>query len=257
MDSVLLDVEERVAIISLHRPLALNALTTEMCKQLINVFSELERQTDIRVAILTGTGRAFCAGADIIEMLNQSASEAYQFLYLIKETFLAVENASIPVIAAVNGVALGGGFELALACDLRVAAEHSRFGLPEVTLGIMPTGGATQRLPRLVGMTRAKEFILTGEQVNAKEALQIGLINRLVPNGELIFETKKLARNISENSPSALKMAKASLKNAWESNLNVGLKAEIGYGVMLWNTKDKKEGMTAFIEKRKPKFNGE
>ena len=257
MGSVLLEIEEQVAIVSLHRPLALNALTTELCKHLLEVFSELEKQRDVRAVILTGTGRAFCAGADIIEMHNLSTVEAFKFLSLIKDTFLAVENASCPVIAAVNGVAFGGGCELVLACDLRMAAENSQFGLPEVTLGIMPTGGATQRLPRLIGMPRAKELILTGKRVKAKDALQIGLINMVVPNDELMSKAKELAWSISDNSPLAVKMAKASLKSAWESNIHMGLKAEINCGVMLWNTKDQKEGMTAFMEKRKPRFVGD
>lgn len=256
MSDVIVNFEGRIAIITLNRPIVLNALTSNLCRELIDVFISLDTNPEIRTVILTGAGRAFCSGADIEEMSTKSSIQAYQFLKLIRNTFLEIENYSFPVIAAVNGVALGGGCELALACDLRLAATNAKFAFPEMDLGIMPTGGGTQRLPRLIGMTRAKEMIFTGCDISAKQAFEIGLVNRVLENNQLLSEAIRIARIISEKSPMTLKLAKASLRTVWDAGLNVGLNFEIGHGSLLWSTDDQKEGMAAFVEKRKPEFKG-
>ena len=250
------DSDKQIAIVYLNRPLALNALTSDLCIELNSTFRQLDKNPDVRAVVLTGNGRAFCAGADIKEMRSQESLTAHNFLSLVRDTFLAVENIGIPVIAAINGVAYGGGFELTLACDLRIAVEEAKFSLPEIELGIMPTGGATQRLPRIVGMTKAKELIYTSKKITALEAKEIGLLNSIVTADQLLTASKKMACEIATKAPFALRMAKASLANAWEANLLMGLNTEITYGAMLWDTKDKEEGMKAFIKKRNPGFKG-
>lgn len=251
------DNDNRIAIVYLNRPLSLNALTSDLCSELCITFRDLDKNSDVRAVVLTGNGRAFCAGADIKEMRSQESLTAHAFLSLVRDTFLAIENIGIPVIAAINGVAYGGGFELALACDLRIAVEEAKFSLPEIELGIMPTGGATQRLPRIVGMTKAKELIFTSKKIGAQEAMEIGMLNTVVTSDQLMAVSKKMAYEVASKAPFALRMAKASLANAWESSFLMGLNTEITYGSMLWDTKDKEEGMKAFIKRRNPGFRGD
>jgi enoyl-CoA hydratase len=256
-DVVLTAREGGLATVTVNRPEALNALNQEVLERLASTFAELAADEQCRVIILTGAGdRAFIAGADIAAMATLSAEEARTFMELGQAVCNRIESAPQVVIAAVNGYALGGGCEVALACDLRVAAEQARLGLPEVTLGIIPAWGGTQRLPRLVGRGRAKQLILTGRPITAAEAWQIGLVNQVVPADQLLPSARALATTILENGPLAVRAAKEVLELTKDADLPVGLKAEVEAEVRLFATADRIEGMTAFLQRRKPVYQG-
>lgn len=254
-----IDLERRgaVAIVTLARPEAMNALSPEMLDELEERLDAVERSAETQVVVLTGAGeRAFSAGADIGHMQTASALEARSYARRGHELTGRVEEFAKPVIAAVNGYALGGGCELALACDIRVAAENARFGQPEVNLGIVPGWGGTQRLARLTSLGFAKEVILTGRPVHADEALRVGLVNHVVPAGELIDRAVALAEQIAEKPPWTIASAKALCNLALEGDLKGHLAREIDAFALAFTTPEQREGMTAFFEKRKPDFSG-
>ncbi|MFQ5919020.1 MAG: enoyl-CoA hydratase/isomerase family protein [Thermoplasmata archaeon] len=249
--------DEGIATVILDRPEALNALNTEMLEELRDVLREVARRDDVRVVILIGAGeRAFAAGADIREMADQRPWETRRYAALGHEVARLLERMGKPVIAALNGYALGGGSELALACDIRIASEDAQIGQPEVKLGIPPGFGGSQRLTRLVGRGRASELIFLGEPVTAKAAEQMGLVNRVVPADRLLEEAKAWARQMLDRGPLALRLAKAAIHQTQETGLSAGLEYEVELFSLAFATEDQDEGMKAFLAKRKPEFEG-
>ncbi|RDU24024.1 enoyl-CoA hydratase-related protein [Anaerosacchariphilus polymeriproducens] len=254
MNNVTLSIENEVAVVTIDRPKSLNALNSETLAELGEVFSDIEKRKDVKVLILTGSGeKAFVAGADISEMVNASPAEGRTMALLAAESFAKLENMPQVTIAAVNGFALGGGCEISMACDIRVASENAKFGQPECGLGILPGFGGTQRLPRLVGKGRAKELIFTCDMIDAQEAYRIGLANKVVPQAELLDYCKKMAAKIISNGSYAVSLAKAAINTGLDTDLASGLKFEADAFGLSFSTYDKKEGMTAFLEKRKEK----
>ncbi len=242
---------------TLDRPDALNALNTEMLQELRDVLQEVARRESVQVVILTGAGdRAFAAGADIREMTDQRPLEIRRYAALGHEVARLLERMGKPVIAALNGFALGGGSELALACDIRIASEDAQIGQPEVKLGIPPGFGGSQRLTRLVGRGRASEIIFLGEPVAVGEAAKMGLVNRVVPADRLLEEAKAWARRMQERGPLALRLAKAAIHQTQESGLSAGLDYERELFSLAFATDDQDEGLEAFLAKRKPEFGG-
>ncbi len=254
MNNLLLEIENGVALLTINRPKSLNALNSETLSELNTCLSELEANADVKVVILTGSGeKAFVAGADISEMVNATPAEGRTMGLLAKEAFGRLENMPQVTIAAVNGYALGGGCEISMACDIRVASENAKFGQPECGLGILPGFGGTQRLARLVGKGRAKELIFTCDQISAEDAYRMGLANHVVPQAELIDYCKAMAGRIMKNGPFAVALAKQAINTGMDTDLDSGLKLEANLFGLSFSTEDKKEGMTAFLEKRKEK----
>jgi enoyl-CoA hydratase len=246
-----------VAIVTMSRPEALNAFNTAQLEMLLSVAVDLSNDTDIRAVILTGEGsRAFAAGADISEMSTKSPSEAMKFGELGHAIGKAIGHAPQPWIAAINGFALGGGCEMALACDIRIASENAQLGQPEVTLGIPAGWGGTQRLPRLVGPGVAAELLFTGRRLKADEALRIGLVNAVYPADGLMPAAKEMAQTIANNSPSAVRATKEAMRRAFDLPLIDGLAVEAQLFALSFDSADQREGMTAFAEKRRPEFTG-
>ncbi|MBP2026055.1 enoyl-CoA hydratase-related protein [Peptoniphilus stercorisuis] len=255
MKNLLMEVENEVAVVTINRPKSLNALNSETLAELNETFKEIEKRKDIRVVILTGSGaKSFVAGADISEMVNASAAEGRQMGMLAFEAFKRLEDMPQVTIAAVNGFALGGGCEISMACDIRVAADNAKFGQPEVGLGILPGFGGTQRLPRLVGKGRAKELIFTTDMIDAEEAYRIGLANKVVPNAELMDFCKKMAAKIMSKGSYGITLAKQAINVGLDTDLASGLQLEANLFGLSFATNDKKEGMTAFLEKREAKL---
>ena len=253
--SVRLEEDHAVAVVTLDRERALNAFDTDQLGSLVDTFATLRRRHDIRAVVLTGAGsRAFAAGADVKAMATMSRDEGMAFGRLGQQVALAIENLPQPVIAAVNGYALGGGCEIALACDIRIASENAVFAQPEVTLGIPPGWGGSQRLPRLIGPGRAAEMILTGRRVGADEALTWGLVNAVYPSDQLLPEASKLARLIASNSPIAVRGAKTLMRQAFVGDPARGLEREAEAFANSFETADQREGMAAFLEKRPARF---
>jgi enoyl-CoA hydratase len=248
---------EKVAKIVINRPDKLNAINSEVIKELDLAINEIEyRKKEIWAVIVTGSGdKAFIAGADIAEMVKLSPPEARYFLYSAQQMLNRLENLPMPVIAAINGTALGGGFELALSCDIRIASDKALIGLPEVSLGIIPSAGGTQRLTRLIG-DNSKYIIMTGKKFSASEALSIGIVNEVVPHEKFDEVVVSLIKKIISLAPIALSAAKKSIRAALDENLRAGLELELDKAVECFQTKDLREGMTAFLEKRKPEFRG-
>lgn len=257
--SVKLDRHGHVAVITLNRPADLNALNYEMLVCLGKIVAEIrEDRHQIRAVIVTGAGRAFCAGADLKERRTLNEQQVRRNVRAIRDVFTAVEELPQPTIAAVNGYAFGGGFELMLACDLRLAVRDSRMGLTEVSLGIIPGAGGTQRLPRLIGPARAKELILTARKMNAQDALQYGLLNGITDDAEqLRTMTLDLANEIASNAPLAVYQAKYAINRGSHVGLYSGLEVEAQAYEMIIPTKDRAEALEAFADKRKPVFRGE
>lgn len=255
--NLLLDIADGIGTVSINRPKALNALNIETLLELQKAFQEFEDNPEVQVVILTGTGdRAFVAGADISEMKDMQPLQAIRFSKLGHATLDQIEGLNKVVIAAVNGFALGGGTEIALACDFIYAADQAKFGLPEVTLGVFPGFGGTQRLPRLVGKGRAKELIFTGAMISAEEAKEIGIVNRIFPTDSLMEETTNVAKKVASNGPIAVHLAKASVDKGYDVGLKEGCHMEtVAFGAC-FTTMDQKEGMTSFMEKRKAQFRG-
>jgi enoyl-CoA hydratase/3-hydroxyacyl-CoA dehydrogenase len=254
--TVRLSKEDRIAIITMDRPEALNALNSKVLSDLKNIICEIEKDEEVTAVIITGEGKAFVAGADIKEMMKKNPMEARELTYLGQNVFKDLENLSKPVIAAVNGVALGGGCELALACDIIIASKKARLGFPEVGLGIHPGFGGTQRLPRLIGKSKAKQLIFTADILNAQQAERMGLVNRVVPPEMLMEKAMDIAYKISKQAPIAVRQAKSAINKGSEMDLNTGLDYEVESVSMTFSTKDRNEGMKAFTERRKPKFEG-
>lgn len=255
-ENILLERRGRVALVTINRPEKLNALNIKTREELADVLAELRVDDDIRVVVLTGAGeKAFVAGADINEFAGRTAVQQ-RAVMKAKSIFTAAEEFPKPLIAMINGFCLGGGCELALSCDLRVASEKARFGQPEINLGIIPGGGGTQRLTRLIGEGKAMEMILTGNMIDAQEAHRLGLVNQVAPVAELEAKTMELANKIAEKSPVALAMAKTAVKNAARTTLREGLDAEIDLFALCFSSEDKEEGVRAFLEKRAPDFKG-
>lgn len=248
--------ENDFAIITMNRPEALNALNSKVLSDLQDVIEQINDDPSVKSVILTGAGNAFVAGADIKEMVSKTPEEAREYTQFGHDVFNKLEQLPKPVIAAVNGYALGGGCELALACDLIVASNKAKLGLPEVGLGIHPGFGGTQRLPRLVGKAKAKELIFTTEIISAEEAERIGLVNKVVPPEQLLSTAKKMAYKIASQGPVAIKLAKSVINRGSEVDLQTGLGMELDSVTEAFTTEDKTEGMNAFIEKRKPDFKG-
>jgi enoyl-CoA hydratase len=254
--SIELSVADRVATITINRPDKLNALNAATIGELGDAIDEARQRDDIGGVILTGAGRAFVAGADISELASQTPMQARQRALRGQQIFRRFETSPKPVIAAVNGFALGGGCELAMACHLRVASETARFGQPEVKLGIGPGYGGTVRLPRLVGRGRALELLLTGAMIDAQEAWRIGLVNRVVPADRLIAESTGLLRTILENGPLALRACLELVDAGLDVGIDEALGLEASWFGLLSATADMREGTRAFLEKRKPVFTG-
>jgi enoyl-CoA hydratase len=253
-------VDGAVGIVTLDRPERMNTLGGTMKADLAQVFLELARNDDaVNAIVMTGAGdRAFCAGADIKERATEVV-KASRYVFTQRAThdlFRDIEEFEKPVIAAINGVALGGGLELALCCDIRIAADHARLGLPEVKLGAIPGAGGTQRLPRAIGEARAKELIFTAEMIGAQEALRIGLVNRVVPQAALLDSALAMARQIAGLPPLAVRLAKRTVNRGMQTDLDSGLEYERYAAGILLETEDRIEGMRAFTEKRAPVFTG-
>ncbi len=246
-----------VATIMFNRPEAMNALNSTLIGELDLAINEIEfKKKKIRAVVITGAGKAFIAGADIAEMVKLSAIQARHFLFSAQQTLNRLENLSMPTIAMINGFALGGGLETALACDIRVASKKALLGLPEVSLGIIPAAGGTQRLTRLIGVGKAKLMILTGKNIKADKAFEYGIVTSVVEPEELEDEVKGILKDIVSKAPIAVSLAKKSIENALNENLRAGLELELDKGVDCFLTQDLREGMTAFLEKRKPEYKG-
>jgi enoyl-CoA hydratase/carnithine racemase len=255
--NVLYEKKGAIAYVTVNRPKVLNALNTPTWKDLRTAFEDARDDTAIRGVILTGAGnKAFIAGADISELAHVAAFEAEQSSRFGQGVLDLIEDLGKPVIAAVNGFALGGGCETAMACTIRLAIETAKFGQPEVTLGLVPGGGGTQRLPRLVGKGRALQLILSGEMIGAQEAYRIGLVNEIVPAAELITRAEAILKKIASNAPIAVKLALEAANMGMDTSQGEGLLLEASYFGLCAATEDKKEGTSAFLEKRAPKFQG-
>jgi len=256
--NLLTEKREQILIVTIDRPERMNALDRPTLKEGAKLIKEVHYDREIRVVIVTGAGdKAFCAGADLKERENMTMSEVRQYIRAIRDTFTDIENLPMPVICAINGVALGGGLELALACDIRIASPNATLGLTEVTLGIIPGGGGTQRLPRLVGRGQAKEMLLLGLRLTAEEALNIGLINHIAPEGKLMDMALEMAEKIVNNPPIAVQQAKIAINHGLDVELAQGLEIESEAYEVCIPTKDRIEALAAFKEKRKPVFKGE
>jgi enoyl-CoA hydratase/carnithine racemase len=257
LENVLYEKRGGIAYVTVNRPKALNALNTPTWKDLRTAFEDARDDLAVRGVILTGAGdKAFIAGADITELAHTGAVEAEQSSRFGQEVLDLVENLGKPVIAAVNGFALGGGCETAMACTIRIAAEGAKFGQPEVKLGLLPGGGGTQRLPRLVGKGRALQLLLTGEMISAQEAYRIGLVNEVAPAADLIPRAEAILKQIAANAPIAVAFALEATNKGMETSQSEGLRLEAAYFGLCAATEDKQEGTTAFLEKRPPQFLG-
>lgn len=243
-----------IALITFNRPQVLNALNTATVTESLAAMRDLQDDPAVRVVVLTGEGRAFVAGADIHEMQGKAPGDARRYSELGHRLFAAIQDMDMPVIAAVNGFCLGGGAEVALSCDIRIASDIAVFGLPETALGIIPGWGATQRAPRLVGPALAKELIFTGAHIGAERALAIGLVNRVVPHDGLMDAVMEMARIISRRGALAVTQAKRLINRGLEMPLREALRLETDTFADLFATQDQKEGMAAFVEKRQPDF---
>ncbi len=255
--TVLVRKEGHICTLTLNRPQVMNALSFPMLRELAGALEEIQFDPGVRCVIVTGAGdRAFCAGADLKERAGMSEDQVRRYIHTIRNTFTLVENLPMPAIAAVNGVALGGGTELALACDLRVVSETATMGLTETSLAIIPGAGGTQRLPRIVGKAKAKEMIFMARRISAQEALEIGLANRVVPPDRLMDTAREMAEAICRNGPVAIRAAKRAIDRGMEMDLASALVFESTCYEMTIPTEDRLEGLRAFREKRKPEYKG-
>jgi len=249
--------KENVGLLTINRPEKMNAISQELTAELSLLLDEIENDDELRVIVITGAGdKAFVAGADINELVDRDARLGRRVSRERQEIFSRIENLHVPVIAAVNGYALGGGLELALACSIRICSEKAQFGAPEVKLGIIPGDGGTQRLPRLVGQGRAMEMIITGDFIDAQEAYRIGLVNKVFPPEKLKEEAMELAKKIASRPPLAVRYAKEAVNRSQEGDSASGFALESYLHALSCTTEDKKEGVSAFLEKRKGKFKG-
>ena len=248
--------DSAVAVLTINRPDKLNALNKQVHTEGVAALDELKRDDSVRVLVITGAGeKSFIAGADISEFAGQTPV-TQRNLFHEKTFFNSIDSFPKPTIAMVNGFCLGGGNELALACDIRVCSENAKFSQPEINLGIMPGGGGTQRLTRLIGEGRAMEIMLTGDMIDAETALKFGLVNYVYSSAELEAKTMELAEKIATKAPIALQLCKEAVKFASRSNLDEGLRREVDLFAICFSTEDKQEGVSAFLDKRKPNFKG-
>jgi enoyl-CoA hydratase len=253
--TLLYEKADGIGTVTVNRPESLNALNSLVFSELYELFQEIENDAEVRVVIITGSGqKSFVAGSDITEMAPQTSAGVVSFVDKVRKASDKIYNLSKPVIAAVNGYALGGGCELAMCCDFRIAAENARFGQPEINVGVIPGGGGTQRLTRLIGMTRAKELLYTGDMIDAKTALAWGLVNKVVPPESLMEEAGALARKLLTKSGRILSLMKAATSGGAYMSLPDALDLEAQCFALCFATEDQKEGMKAFLEKRKPVF---
>jgi len=251
------NVEGGIATVTINRPKALNALNLDTLNEMLDCFTEIAGDNDIHAVIITGSGeKAFVAGADISYMEKLDPFSAREFAKLGHKLLNTIENLPQPVIAAINGFALGGGCEMALACDMRLASDRAKFGQPEVNLGVIPGFGGTQRLPRLVGKGHANELVFSGKIIDAEEACRIGLVNRVIAHEHLLDECTSLAQLISAKSPVAVRLCKESVNNGVEMDLDRACDYEVDLFSLCFAAGDQKEGMKAFLEKRTPEFKG-
>jgi enoyl-CoA hydratase len=250
--NIIFEKEENIAIITFNRPDAMNALNNQTRAEFREAIAAVAADEQIKVLLLTGSGKAFVAGSDIKEFSQTTPYVAHN----IQRLGEMVEKLEKPVIAAVNGFCLGGGNEIAMGCDIIIASEKAKFGQTEINIGIIPGGGGTQRLPRLIGVCRAKELIYTGDIIGADEAFRLGLVNRVVPADQLMPAAKELAKKIATKSTAALKLAKTAINRGMQTNLESGLKYEYELYSLALSLEDKVEGVNAFLEKRAPKFVG-
>lgn len=253
-ENVLLEIEEGVALVKVNRPTALNSLNQAVLLDLIAAFSDLAQDDTVRAIIVTGAGKAFVAGADIKEMLPLSPAEIREFSATGHRLMDNMANLGKPIIAAVNGFALGGGMELAMACDFIYAADNAKFGQPEISLGIIPGFGGTQRLARLIGKARAKELVFSGDIIGAGEAQELGIVNKVFPAEELLAKTRRAAQAIASKGALSLRLAKSAIDSGYNADLKTGCIIERDSFALCFSHPDQKEGMTAFLEKRKPTF---
>jgi enoyl-CoA hydratase/carnithine racemase len=257
LDNLLYEKRGGIAYVTLNRPKVLNALNTSTWKDLRTAFEDARDDAAVRGVILTGAGdKAFIAGADIGELAHASALDAERSSRFGQAVLELVENLGKPVIAAINGFALGGGCETAMACTMRIAVEHAKFGQPEVKLGLLPGGGGTQRLPRLIGKGRALQLILSGGMISAQEAFRIGLVNEVVPAVELIARAEAILREIGANAPAAVRYSLEAVNKGMNASQSEGFLLEAAYFGLCAGTDDKREGTSAFLEKRAPQFHG-
>jgi enoyl-CoA hydratase len=255
--NIIFGLEDGIATITFNRPKALNAMNAETVKELLHAATACKNDPNVKVLIVTGSGeKAFVAGADISQMQDMKPVDALSFMELGHETLRLIETMPKPSIAAINGFALGGGTEISLACDVRFAAQNAVFGQPEILIGLIPGWGGTQRLPRIIGMGRAKELILGGGQITALRAYEIGLVNRVLPPDQLLPEAQKFARKLTTLPGFALKMAKHSINFGYDLSLDNATRLEAQCCAQCFSTDDQKEGMKAFLEKRKPAYIG-
>jgi len=254
--TVLAWLEEGIGYIQLNRPKAFNAVNETLLNESYEVLTLMSEDPEVRCIIITGNENAFAAGADLKAVAGYNAFQARNFLDLVHRTVFAIEDNHKPVIAAVNGLALGGGLELMMACDIHIVADNATLGLPEINLGIFPGGGGTQRMPRHTSICIAKQYIFTGDFFDAQTAYRIGLVNMVVPAAEVMDTAKKMARKISRKSPLALREAKNAVNNSMNLDIKTGSRAEQIAWSMLFASEDQKEGMSAFLENRKAEFKG-
>lgn len=255
-ETITLERRGAVALLSINRPDKLNALNEQVHAEAVTALDELKRDDSVRVLVITGSGeKSFVAGADISEFQNRTPTDQRDTFHE-RTLFNSIDTFPKPVIAMVNGFCLGGGNEIALACDIRICSENARFSQPEINLGLIPGGGGTQRLTRLIGEGRSMEAMLTGDMIDAQTAYNFGLVNHVYPAAELESKTMELANKIAEKAPIALQLAKEAVKFASRSNLDEGLRREVDLFALCFSTEDKEEGVSAFLEKRKPVFKG-
>jgi enoyl-CoA hydratase len=256
-DNITLEIDGQIAVLTINRPEKRNAVNNQTVEDIDAALAQIEKNPDLRVMILTGAGeKAFVAGADVNELAKRDTLLGRSETRRRQEVYTRIEQLEIPSIAAINGWAVGTGLEIAMACSMRVASEKAKMGQPEVKLGITPGAGGTQRLPRLVGMGRALEMILTGDPVGAEEAKAMGLVNRVVPHDQVLAEAKKLAETIAARPKLAIQYSKAAVLRFADGSLQEGLDHESYLHALSCGTADKKEGVAAFLEKRDPKFTG-
>jgi Enoyl-CoA hydratase/carnithine racemase len=253
-ENIKYEVKENIGYITINRPQAMNALNTDVLKELKDVLGTIEADDAVKAVIVTGEGKAFVAGADIAQMSKLNAVEGRAMMAAGHEVMNTIDQMAKPFIAAVNGFALGGGCELAMACDIRIASEKAKFGQPEVGLGIIPGFGGTQRLSRLVGKGMAKYLIYTAEMINAEEAYRIGLVEKVVAPEELLETAEKVAKTIASKAPIAIAAAKTAINNGFDMDLKSASRLEVETTTVCFASEDKNEGMGAFLEKRAPQW---
>lgn len=249
--------EDGIGIITLNRPECLNSINSLLVAELGSVLDETENDEDTKAVIITGSGKSFCAGADLNEVFQlESALKVYEWINNAQDLFHKIDFFNKPVVASINGMAMGGGMELSIACDLRIIAADAFMAVPEINVGVLPVGGGMSRLPRLVGAGRAKDLVYTGRRVSADEALGMGLVNRVVEGKMLYNYTLALARELSQKPPVALKIAKSTINTSMETDIRSASEMERRALAILFSTEDTKEGIQSFIEKRKPQYRG-